>query len=77
MTIHIFSPTTYILIHQESSEFDSVMSHNRKTKTEIQCSASNKELKVEITNFRYERHVFYRNSATLDQWKSRERPFYI
>ena len=46
-----------------------------KNKTEIQYSPSNKQLKVKkkTTNFRYERHVFYRNSPTLDQWKSRER----
>ena len=49
-----------------------MLSDNKK-KAETQYSASNKQLKVEITNFRYERHMFYRNSPTLDQWKSRER----
>ena len=32
MIIHIFSPTSNIFIYQESNEFDSVLSDNKKTK---------------------------------------------
>ena len=65
MIIHIFSPTSNIFIYQESNEFDSVLSDNKKTKQKFNTLLQTAEGKKK-KNFRCERHVFYRNSPTLD-----------
>lgn len=52
MIIHIFSPTSNIFIYQESNEFDSVLSDNKKTKqkfnTLLQTAEGKKKKNLDV-----------------------------